>query len=175
MNLRIVVCTVACVDGASSLTSTAKTEILHKETYGDTSDAETYKAGIQMSSSQSSPTSIEFSGNPGKPVQFCYTPRNPDEVDLDPPVNTFFISQTPTTVVATQKNGVQSSFLVLNCIADSKTFIYDIPIVFANVDPWASLVGDPHFKQPIFDQLSSLNTHICYDVTGFAGDYILES
>lgn len=61
----------------------------------------------------------------------------------------------------------------MTCDGIGKTFKFNIPVVFKYLsDPYASATGDPHFKQPVIDEITGSVKHICYDVIGEAGDYL---
>lgn len=83
------------------------------------------------------------------------------------------MGQNKQTITATKVGASLSTFITTTCTGSGNNFqfINQIPVIFGpKVDPYASTGGDPHFKQPIIDQITGKTKHICYDVTGQSGD-----
>ncbi|CAD5126736.1 DgyrCDS14792 [Dimorphilus gyrociliatus] len=165
---------IECKDGISSLSFKLKTYVYAKESLSFNSDFPiNLKVENKISNMEQSQKDINIiSENKEVVCNFSLTHPSKATIDKNRKVFTPF-DDLP--IVVTRIGSSKSAVIRASCleIEHSLPLIIDIPVYFTpNADPWASAIGDPHFKQYILDISSSKIIPICYDVTGSPNDYL---
>lgn len=103
-----------------------------------------------------------------------YSVEDPSAASITP-TNAVTLSQDRYTITATKTGSADFTFLATVCTGsgNSKEFNGRIPILFVPyIDAYAEAIGDPHFRQPVIDQLTGKIKEVCYDIKGSGGDIL---
>ncbi|CAD5126313.1 DgyrCDS14466 [Dimorphilus gyrociliatus] len=165
--------TFTCQLNSEELAFSHQTYVYSQEDFGQNELSDIFFLFIEMSSQQSSPTTIGVSVGRGSTDTTCRTEStDTSKVTID--VSGPFTIDSSQEIIATKTGSSDFAFVKATCEVASKSFITYIPVYFASgsTDLWVSATGDPHFEQVINDISTLEKKHICYDVTGTTGDYI---
>ncbi|CAD5126818.1 DgyrCDS14851 [Dimorphilus gyrociliatus] len=166
--------TFTCQLNSEELVFSHQTYVYSQEDFGQNELPGLFLLFIDMSSQQSSPTTIGVSVDRANTDTTCRTESTDTSkvtIDVSGP---FTLDSQIVQIIATKTGSSDFAFVKATCEVASKSFINYIPIYFASgsTDLWVSATGDPHFEQVVNDISTLEKKHICYDVTGTTGDYI---